>query len=72
LIFDHAETLIYVGTACASFAKRVWGHHGVEIRRYTDIVPFPDKQWFFAPALEAFLIARLRPRDNTEYRGYSS
>ena len=71
LFFDQSDALIYVGKACWNFDKRIWGHYSSKKHwKWIDIIPFEDEWWFLIPALEAFLIARLHPRDNKEYRGY--
>ena len=70
LIFDQSEALQYVGVAMYTFQKRIWSHDEWVRRRWTDVIPFPDESYFLARALEFFLIVRLRPPANTQYRDY--
>ena len=68
LLFNVEEQLRYVGLALNAFDKRIWCHDGHVRRRWTDVVTFPDNWCFVAPALECFLIVKLQPPDNSDYR----
>jgi hypothetical protein len=70
LIYDDAEVLLYIGLATDCFDKRVWSHDSRLPRHYTDIIVFGEEHLFLAPALEYFLITRLRPTKNTTFRGH--
>lgn len=70
LLFDTAETLLYVGVAMWSFDKRVWAHDEWSARRFIDVIPFADRWLPLALSLEFVLIQALHPPGNTTYRGY--
>jgi hypothetical protein len=70
LIFDSDEHLLYVGLAMSCFDSRVWDHDDDLDRRWTDIVPFDNEHIFLAPALEFYLIAKLKPPHNKVYSDY--
>ena len=71
LIFDANEELQYIGVAMDGFSKRIWMHDAEVDRRFTDLIPFPPEHYFLAPALEFFLLCRLRPSKNKVYREYT-
>ena len=71
LIYSPEEQLRYVGVAMNTFDHRIWGHDDEVSRRWTDVIPLPSDWYFFAPALEFFLIVKLQPPDNTAYRKYT-
>ena len=71
LIFDPSETLEYVGLAMNTFDDRIWSHDSYVDRQWTDVIPMSHAYYFLAPALEFFLIVRLRPRKNSQYRTYT-
>lgn len=71
LLYDPEGVLRYVGVAMNSFHDRIWSHEADVNRRWTDLIPFPIEYYYLAPALEFFLIARLKPTMNTTYRSYS-
>ena len=71
LIFAPDESLQYIGVAMNRFHDRIWSHDDYVDRRWTDIVPLPHAYYFLAPALEFFLICRLRPPMNRTYRAYT-
>jgi hypothetical protein len=64
MIFDESEALEYVGVTTRCFHDRIWSHDQWVSRRFTDVIPFPDNAYFFAPALEHLLIFRLCPPKN--------
>ena len=68
LIFDHHQRLVWVGKAMWNFDKRVWSHDSEVDRHYVDVIPFDEEHCFLAPALEFFLICKLAPPGNKEYR----
>ena len=70
LIFGPDEQLLYVGLATYDFDSRVWSHDHELDRRWTDIVQLDDQFIFLAPALEFYLISRLKPPHNRVYRGH--
>jgi hypothetical protein len=72
LIYDEAETLLYVGVAMWNYDKRCWSHDTELPRRHLDIIPLDDEHAFLALSLEFFLISKLRPRHNSSYRDYSA
>jgi hypothetical protein len=63
IFFDGPGDVLYVGQATYSFDKRVWTH---ERREATciDVISFPETVWHFIPALELFLICKLKPKHN--------
>lgn len=64
-IHDSKGHLLYVGKATATYNKRVQRRQiGISEAAATFIIPFEDQHLFLAHALEAFLIARLRPPHN--------
>ena len=71
LIYDAASQLQYVGLAMNTFDHRIWGHDEHVSRRWTDVIPFDPAWYFLAPALEFFLIVRLRPPGNKAYSKYT-
>ncbi|MCX5661233.1 MAG: GIY-YIG nuclease family protein [Planctomycetota bacterium] len=72
LIFNKADELQYVGLAMYSFHKRIWSHdENIKDRGMTDVIAFSPEHYFFSPALEFFLICRLRPPMNKTYRTYT-
>lgn len=71
LLFAPDESLQYVGLAMNSFHDRIWSHDEDVDRRWTDLIPIEHEYYCLAPALEFFLICRLRPPKNTIYRGYT-
>lgn len=70
LMFDDGGVLEYVGVAMYTFNDRIWKHDHLVTRRWTDVIPFTDRNYYLAPALEFYLIARLHPPANSTYRGY--
>ncbi len=70
LPYDAEGWLIYVGLAMFSFDTRVWSHDVDMPRGWIDVVPFDDDTAFLAPALEFFLISKLKPTFNKVYRDY--
>ncbi len=70
LLFDRNGALQYVGVAMRCFHDRIWSHDDWIQRRWIDVIAFPDTCYFLGPALEFFLIARLHPPRNTQYRDY--
>lgn len=70
-LFDAEEQLRYIGLAMNTFDNRIWGHDEYVSRRWTDAIIFPNEWYFMAPALECFLIIKLQPPDNTNYRGHT-
>jgi hypothetical protein len=68
LIFDVEDRLQYVGLAMNAFDDRIWSHDEYVPRKWTDVIAFPDDWCFIAPALECFLIAKLKPPGNSHYR----
>ena len=71
LIFNPLEILEYVGLAMNAFDDRIWSHDSYVNRQYTDVVAFDHTFYFLAPALEFFLIVRLQPPKNSQYKGYT-
>ncbi len=71
LIFNENEALQYIGVAMNGFARRIWMHDEDVDRRYTDLISIPRQFYFLAPALEFFLVCRLRPPKNKVYRNYT-
>ncbi len=69
LYYDGMGNLLYVGKTRVSFAKemfKAWERSGLKGRaRYIDLVPF-DKYAFLCPALEDYLICRLKPIGNNQ------
>ena len=71
LIYNDYGGLEYVGLAMFRFDSRIWSHDGLVSRRWTDVISMPYKYYFLAPALECFLILRLRPKHNKTYRNFT-
>jgi hypothetical protein len=72
LLYDAAGQLLMVGSEIFQFQKRVEQHiPNVPDARYIDVIPFDDAHWPFLLALESFLIARLKPRNNIHFFGYT-
>lgn len=71
LIFEADEALQYVGLAMNRFQERIWMHDAYVNRQFTDLIPFRYEHYFLAPALEFFLVCRLRPPKNKVYRDYT-
>jgi len=71
LIYNDESKLVYIGSAIKDFASRVFMHDENVRRRYIDIIEFPDDAYLpLILALEFFLISRLKPTGNTEFKGY--
>lgn len=71
LMFDPKGDLQYVGKAMNAFDDNIWAKKHDAYRRWTDLIPFEHRAYFLAPALEFFLISRLDPPRNSQYRGYT-
>ncbi|MEM1444671.1 MAG: hypothetical protein AAGF84_01320 [Planctomycetota bacterium] len=71
LMFGPDETLQYVGLAMNAFNDRIWSHDAYVERQWTDIIAFSHENYFLAPALEFFLICRLQPPMNSQYKSYT-
>jgi hypothetical protein len=72
LIFDSDELLRYVGVAMDSFNERIWDSRHEPYRRWTDVISFPHRYYWLAPALEFLLIVLLHPPENRTYcSGYT-
>jgi hypothetical protein len=70
IIFDGDAVLQYIGIAMYRFDDRIWSHDDWIQRRWTDVISLPNHCYFLAPALEFFLIVRLQPPGNTQYKDY--
>ena len=70
LFFDAAGSVVYVGQATFSFDKRVWSHDFPEAA-CIDVIPVPTRVWHFIPALEIFLICKLKPKYNKVAAAYN-
>src|SRR4051812_10751319 len=70
LLYDWDDSLQYVGVATYSFDKRMWRHDkhfeskGLD-RGTIEVICFEADTSFLAPALEYYLISRLKPSLNT-------
>lgn len=62
---------LYIGSEVWAFDKRFLQHPDVLGARFIDVVCFDDCHWPFMLALEAFLIARLKPKHNKTFNGYN-
>jgi hypothetical protein len=63
IFFDALDNVLYVGQATFAFDKRVWSHE-IPDASHIDVVSFPESVWHFIPALELFLICKLKPKHN--------
>lgn len=70
LAYTDEGTLQYVGVASTNFSKRVWSHNDWLEYRYIDIIPFEPRYFHFALALEYYLIAKLKPKQNNAFLGH--
>ena len=67
---EGATTPLYIGSASYSFEKRV-EMHLFNDARYIDVICFDGQHWPFQFALEAFLITRMKPRENRVFKVYN-
>lgn len=71
LIFNDSGKLQYVGVSMQRFHNRIWKHDFKVQRRWTDVIPFEHENYFLALALEFFLIAKLTPKGNREFKNFT-
>ena len=71
LIYSNDGELVYIGSALQGFYSRVFMHDDKINRRHIEIIVIEEDYMPIILALEFFLISRLKPIGNTEYKNYN-